>query len=83
MVAMAAAVCFSVGLIAAAGSLPAALVTGFRLSTLYVLFITANAYQVGALAGFEAFHSVARIGIFYGAVNVLLTWGLILGPRLL
>jgi O-antigen/teichoic acid export membrane protein len=74
MVAAAAALCFSAGLAIAAGWLPATIAPGFRLSALYILFITANAFQVGALAGFEAFHSVARIGLIYGATSVLLTW---------
>jgi O-antigen/teichoic acid export membrane protein len=76
MTAIAAAIFFSAGLIGAAGWLPPALAPGFRLSAIYVLFITANAYQIGALAGFEAFRSVAYIGTAYGASNVALTWGL-------
>jgi O-antigen/teichoic acid export membrane protein len=73
-VAMIAALCFSAGLTGAAGWLSPALAPGFRLAAVYVLFMTANAYQIGALAGFEAFHSVARIGLIYGVTNVTLTW---------
>ena len=47
---------------------------GLRWSAIYVYFVTLNGYQVGAMAGFEAFDAIAVISGCYGAARVLLTW---------
>ncbi len=41
-----------------------------RLGSIYVLFFTLNAFQIGALTGFAAFSTLARIGLIQGIVGV-------------
>ncbi len=70
---------FSIALVACAPMLAvradhAGLATGFRLSAIYVFFQTLTGYQLGILAGFEAFRSIGRIGIACGLVSPLLSW---------
>lgn len=52
---------------------------GLRWSAIYVYFTAVNAYQVGAMAGFEAFGAVAAINGCAGAAIVVLTWCLAAG----
>ncbi len=52
------------------------LLEGARIGALYVFFITMNGYQLGAIAGFEAFQSAGLISVAYGASNLLLSWSL-------
>ena len=52
---------------------------GLRWSAIYVFFITVNGYQIGAMAGFEAFGAVAAISASYGVASVVLTWLLAAG----
>ncbi len=52
----------------------ASITTGLRLSTICVFFLTLTGYQVGVLAGFEAFRTIGRIGIACGLANPLLSW---------
>ena len=74
MVAWLGAICFAIGMALVGPTISGSLAAATRISTIYILFIAANAYQLGALAGFEAFPRIARIGVIYGAANVLLTW---------
>ncbi len=76
MTALLAAVCFCAGLVLFAPSLAKdpAYVTELRLSAIYVFFFTLNGYQVGALAGLEAFKRLATISVVTGPFAVLLTW---------
>jgi O-antigen/teichoic acid export membrane protein len=78
IVAALAACCFCAGLLLFAPSLAtdSALVPELRLSAIYVFFITLNGYQVGALAGLEAFKRIASISMVSGPATVLLTWAL-------
>jgi O-antigen/teichoic acid export membrane protein len=39
----------------------------------YVLFTTLNAFQIGALLGFELFSKVARVNLFQGVFNIVIT----------
>lgn len=77
-IALAAAICFSgalllfAPLIATRGLSPGDL----RLSVMYVFFTTLNGYQVGALAGMEAFQRIARISILYAPATLGLHWTL-------
>jgi O-antigen/teichoic acid export membrane protein len=79
LVAITAALCFSVALIVLAPSLAVGreatglLTLGLRLSAVYVFFLILNGYQAGALAGFEAFPSIARISVLYAFTNLLLS----------
>jgi O-antigen/teichoic acid export membrane protein len=50
------------------------LIPELRLSAIYVFFITLNGYQIGAMAGLEAFRSMATINLFYGPAFLLSTW---------
>jgi O-antigen/teichoic acid export membrane protein len=43
------------------------LTLALRISVGYLLFLTINGFQVGALSGLEAFDRLALIGAFYGA----------------
>jgi O-antigen/teichoic acid export membrane protein len=49
-----------------------------RLGAIYVLFCTLNAYQIGALVGFEAFSRLARVNMALGpatlATTFIFTW---------
>ena len=53
-----------------------------RIAALYIFFVTLNGYQVGALAGFEAFAIQAKINLIQAVVSLVLTfvltfiWGL-------
>ena len=53
--------------------------SGVRWSSIYVYFTAVNAYQVGAMAGFEAFGAIAAISGCGGAAIVVLTWRLAAG----
>lgn len=55
------------------GGLP---VSTIRLSAIYVFFMTLNGYQIGALAGMEAFPWIARIGLVYAPSMIVLNWTL-------
>jgi O-antigen/teichoic acid export membrane protein len=66
LVALAAAICFSIGFVWVMPSM--------ALGAVYVLFITLNGYQSGALCAFESFGAIARMGAVYGLANVLLSW---------
>jgi len=61
-----AAICFAGAFVAA---MPA-----MAPGAVYVLFITLNGYQAGALSGFERFRVMAQIGAVYGLANILLSW---------
>lgn len=54
--------------------------TQLRLGAIHVLFFTLNAFQIGALSGFGAFSTLARIGAIQGVVAIVLmalgTWSL-------
>ena len=78
MVAVAAASCFCAGLILFAPLLAAGsgLVVEFRLSAVYVFFITLNGYQIGALVGLESFQRMAQISFASGPLTLLMTWAL-------
>jgi O-antigen/teichoic acid export membrane protein len=47
-----------------------------RLGAIYVLFCTLNAYQIGALAGFEAFSRLARVNMAIGPASLVMTFTL-------
>jgi O-antigen/teichoic acid export membrane protein len=72
LVAIAAALGFCSVLLA----LPEMIATGglsaadLRLGAIYVFFTTVNGYQMGALAGMEAFRQLASISMVYGPVTV-------------
>ena len=61
--------------VAAGGGLSA---TELRISAIYVFFTTLSGYQMGALAGMEAFRQIARISFIYGpatfALHGALAW---------
>jgi O-antigen/teichoic acid export membrane protein len=78
MVALITSLCSSLGLVVFAALLlpDRTLIPELRLSAMYVFFITINGYQIGALAGLEAFQKVATINLMYGPVAVLSTWAL-------
>lgn len=84
LVAITAALCFSLGLVIYAPSLAVGeeatglLTLGLRLSAVYAFFLILNGYQAGALAGFEAFPSIARISGLYALTNLLLSGALAL-----
>jgi O-antigen/teichoic acid export membrane protein len=73
-VAITAAACFCSVLLLFGSSLSTGGISAadLRLGAIYVLFTTLSGYQVGALAGFEAFRRIARIGVLYGPATVLL-----------
>ncbi len=79
-VATAAALVFACALFAGAAHwIPGAegtVLEGARIGALYVFFITMNGYQLGAIAGFEAFQTAGCISTAYGAFNLLLSWAL-------
>jgi O-antigen/teichoic acid export membrane protein len=52
----------------------AGITAGLRLSTICVFFLTLTGYQIGILAGFENFRSIAWIGTICGLANPLLSW---------
>ena len=85
LVAIAAALFFSLGLIVCApllavgGEATGVLTVGLRLSAVYVFFLILNGYQSGALMGFEAFPSIARINVTYALTNLLLSGALAVG----
>ncbi len=70
--------CFSLVLVRFAPVLirSAALVPELRLAAVYAFFIALNGYQVGALAGLEAFRSIASITMTNGGASLLLAWAL-------
>jgi O-antigen/teichoic acid export membrane protein len=79
MLVVLAGLCFSIALAACAPMLAvradhARLTAGLRLSTIAVFFLTLTGYQLGILAGFENFRSIARIGIICGLASPLLSW---------
>jgi O-antigen/teichoic acid export membrane protein len=76
VVALATSLCSAFGLMIFASALvpDQTLVPGLRLSGICVFFITMNGYQMGALAGLEAFQRVAKINLLYGPAIVLFTW---------
>lgn len=84
LTALLAAVGFSIGLVWIAPSLalglgePSVMTFNLRLSATYVFFTTLNGYQAGALAGFESFRSIARIGVVCGIATLILSWTLTL-----
>ena len=47
-----------------------------RISTPWVFFVTLNSYQIGVLAGMEAFASIARLNALQALVLVVLATGL-------
>ncbi len=47
-----------------------------RLGAIYVLFCTLNGYQIGAMAGFEAFSRLARVNMVFGPASLAMTFGL-------
>ncbi len=47
-----------------------------RLGAIYVLFCTLNAYQIGAMAGFEAFARLARVNMVLGPASLVMTFTL-------
>lgn len=51
----------------------APVIQGLQWIAIYVFFTTVNGCQVGAMAGFEAFGTVATISAVYGAATVALT----------
>ena len=74
------AVLGALALLVAAGPLAAGvlerpeLATGLRLVSAAVLFAVLNGYQVGALAGLEAYRGIARAGIISGIICVAAAW---------
>jgi len=52
-----------------------ALAATLRWGAIYVLFCTLNGYQVGAIAGFEAFSLLAKVNAVLGPSAVALTFG--------
>lgn len=44
-----------------------------RISAIYLLFLTVNGYQIGALIGFELFKPLTLIGAYYGTINAGVT----------
>ncbi len=58
------------------------IVEQLRIAALYIFFVTLNGYQIGALAGFEAFSVQAKINLVQAVVSLMLTfvltwfWGL-------
>ena len=74
-----AALCFSIALGVFAPKLAvesnhSGITTGLRLSTPYVFFVTLTGYQLGVLAGFEAFRIIAQVGIICGLASPILSW---------
>lgn len=69
---------FAVGLVASANSFATrafnapSLALPLALSSVYVLFATLNGYQLGALAGLEAFKRLASLAVFQASFNVAL-----------
>lgn len=53
-----------------------ALAPELRIGALYVFFFTINGYQVGALAGFEAFSALAWATILQSALSIVIMFGL-------
>ena len=76
---MLAGLCFSIGLgifapkLAVQANRPV-MILGLRLSAPYIFFLTITGYQLGILAGFEAFRSISQIGIVCGLAAPLLSW---------
>ena len=46
-----------------------------RIASFYILFVTLNGYQIGALVGFEAFPKLARINLILAIVSMSITFG--------
>jgi O-antigen/teichoic acid export membrane protein len=82
LIATVAAGCFSASLLFFARALAlgndetGVLEWSLRLGAIYVFFITMNGYQAGALAGLEAFGSIARISMIFGPANVMVSGAL-------
>ncbi len=64
----------------ALGATPAARLVGvvglerqLAIGAVYILFFTANTYQIGALVGLGAFRELARIGVIQGIVMLAVT----------
>ena len=80
MVAIVAAFCISCAMLVFASSVAPggdpSVIWGLRVCAIYVFFISVNGYQIGAMAGFEEFRSMAVINIGYGLASLLLSWGL-------
>jgi O-antigen/teichoic acid export membrane protein len=80
LVTLAAAICFTTGLGVSAGfaSFGAAssgeLQACLRISMAYVFFSTITGYQIGALAGFEAFRGIAAINTICGVAALAMSW---------
>jgi len=79
MLVVLASACFSVALAVFApaltvGTKQASIIGAFRVSTIGVFFLTLTGYQLGVLAGFEAFRSIGRIGMICGLALPLLCW---------
>ena len=47
-----------------------------RIAAFYILFVTLNGYQIGALVGFEAFSKLAKINLLSAIVSLAITFGL-------
>ena len=79
VVVLTAGLCFSIGLAVCAPMLAVRaehcqITPGLRISTVCVFFQTLTGYQLGILAGFENFRSIAAIGIICGSAAPLLSW---------
>lgn len=46
-----------------------------RIASFYILFVTLNGYQIGALVGFEAFPKLARINLILAILSMAITFG--------
>jgi O-antigen/teichoic acid export membrane protein len=79
MLVVVAGACFSIALavcapVLAVRSAHSSIIPAFRLGTIWVFFLTLTGYQLGVLAGFEAFKSIGRVGILCGLASPLLSW---------
>ncbi len=79
MLVVLAGACFSIALAVCAPALAvrsdhSSIIPAFRLGTVCVFFLTLTGYQLGILAGFEAFKSIGRIGILCGLASPFLSW---------
>jgi O-antigen/teichoic acid export membrane protein len=70
------AVLFGAPLLAPGAATDPDLAWGLRAGAIYVFFITVNGYQIGALAGLEAFRAIGTISAIYGVICFCLSWSL-------
>ena len=50
------------------------IVRGLRLSAPSVFFLTLTGYQLGTLAGFEAFRFIGQVGVLFGLAALIVSW---------